>query len=181
MKNSNHAWKWMHVNELCGIGLELILWGKAIDVLIHGRETNLRQLRNWMNLKSWTMDEFKSQKPWKRKNGWIHGIGQKIKSNKLDNLKKSVGWCVDLGQLENPTERVNNLYPQMLNNVRKRNNGRIGKFKNGWNCISWMHSEWTWGRWIMDESTRIGQRIILLELDDDKQRNWDNFGKLENG
>jgi hypothetical protein len=33
----------------------------------------------------------------------------------------------------------------------------------------------------MDESIRIGQRIILLELDDGKRRNWDNFGKLENG
>jgi hypothetical protein len=33
----------------------------------------------------------------------------------------------------------------------------------------------------MDESTRIGQPIILLELDDGKIKNWDNFGKLENG
>jgi hypothetical protein len=33
----------------------------------------------------------------------------------------------------------------------------------------------------MDESTGIGQHIILLELDDDKIRNWENFRKLENG
>jgi hypothetical protein len=31
----------------------------------------------------------------------------------------------------------------------------------------------------MDESTRIGQPILLLELDDDKIKNWDNFGKMD--
>lgn len=180
MINSNHAWKWIHVNELCNIGLKLIHWGEAIKCLIHGRETNLRQLHNWMNLKSWTMDEFKCWKPWKWKNGWIHGIGQKIKSNKLDNLKKSRMMCKPRAVGES-TKEGKYLCPQMLNNVRKRNNGWIGRFKNGWNCISWMHNDWTWGRWIMDESTRIGQPIILLELDDGKIKNWDNFGKLENG
>jgi hypothetical protein len=148
--------------------------------LIHGRETNLRQLHNWMNLKSWIMDEFKSWKPWKFKNWWICGIGQKIKSNELHNLKKNRMMCKHRA-VEKSNKEGKYLYPQMLNNVRKRKNGWIRKFKNEWNCISWMHNDWTWGRWIMDESTRIDQCIILLELDDDKQRNWDNFGKLENG
>lgn len=115
--------------------------------LIHSRDTNQRQLHNWMSLKSWTMDEFKSWKPWKWKNGWIHGIGQKIKSNELGNLKKSKMMCKPKA-VGKSNKEGKYLYPQMLKNVRKRN--------NGWNCISWMHNDWTWGRWIMDESTGIG-------------------------